>query len=499
LKRNTIIEMKRADTKTLVIAGRNLELPATMNIRMAGREDLCSLELHRLFRVLPGKRIVALARCEGRDLVVKLFFAKGRWQHHVERELRGIQALQAADIPTPELIATGSSDDGACGVVLMQYLQGSESIGACWSRSDRGAALALLHHVVALVARCHDRGLVQKDIHLDNFLLQGEQLYLLDAAALEQYSGERESVDSVTSLRNLALLLAQFPAGNDVHADALYEHYRTLRSQLDIGSDLELFTALIRKKRIERLTFLRGKLYRETSANACLQTWSRFAVYQRDMESQELQQILCEPETLMTRGNVIKAGNSSTVVKLKINGRVCVLKRYNLKNHWHRVRRLLRPSRAWVCWGNAHMLEMLGVETARPLLMLERRFGPLRKEAYFLSMHAAGDDALQFLGTVPVDSPALDRVLGWFQELFILMQRYQIVHGDMKASNFLVGGTGLIVLDLDGMHQEFDPRRFAVAHGKDLQRFAKNWQSNTALTAKVQAMLGQVLAEFDVT
>lgn len=491
--------MQRLNTQTLINKGRNIDFPATMDIRVKENSDICSLELRQLFRVLPGKRLVALACYEGRDVVAKLFFAKGRWQHHVERELNGIQALQVADIPTPDIITTAISSDGASGIVLMQYLHGSESVGACWARSDSKAALELLHHVVELVAHCHDRGLVQNDIHLDNFLLQGGQLYLLDAAALERHNVQGEGVDSVTSLRNLALLLAQFPVRNDVHACAVYERYRTLRPQLDLGSDLDLFTALMQKMRTARLGLLRGKLYRETSANVCTQNWSRFAVYQRDMESPELQRFLADPDAFVTQGRVLKGGNSCTVVQLEINGRSCVLKRYNIKNPWHRIRRLMRPSRAWLCWGNAHMLEMLGVETPHPLLMLERRFGHLHKEAYFISTLAAGKDALQFFDKTPIESEEIDTVLKWFKELFIVMQRNQIVHGDTKASNFLVSATGIVVLDLDGMYQEFDQRRFAVAHRKDLQRFARNWQTNTALSVKVQAMLGQVLAEFDIT
>jgi hypothetical protein len=53
------------------------------------------------------------------------------------------------------------------------------------------------------------------------------------------------------------------------------------------------------------------------------------------------------------------------------------------------------------------------------------------------------------------------------------------------------------VLDLDGMYQESDTRRFARAREKDLQRFAKNWKDDPARAQKVQTMLVQLQDESD--
>ena len=77
------------------------------------------------------------------------------------------------------------------------------------------------------------------------------------------------------------------------------------------------------------------------------------------------------------------------------------------------------------------------------------------------------------------------------------MRDYGIVHGDMKATNFLVTDQGLTVLDLDGMFQESDQRRFAKAFGKDLQRFAKNWENDPEREQQVLTMLAQLQDESD--
>lgn len=491
--------MQAINTSTLLLGGRRLEFPASVELRLDNSvgEGTQTLELVELFRVLPKKRVVALARWQGSLVVAKLFFARGRWEQHLQREIQGVNALDSAGIKTAELLGSGTLVDGRCGFLLLRYIEGGESLGQHWDRAATQERVALLQRVVSLIADCHERGLLQNDIHLDNFLLKDGTVYLLDAGDLERYPHNPDGVDGVNSLRNLALFLAQFPVSNDSFAAGLYEYYRQQRPSADLSEDIAVFAALLRKKRALRLKLVLKKLYRETSANAYRRDWNHYIVYERSLESAQLQDFLRAPDAYIERGKIIKAGRSATVAIVEIDAKQYVLKRYNIKSLWHRIRRQFRPSRAWVCWRNAHMLEMLGVTTAKPLLMMEWRFGSLRREAYFLCEYLPGEDALHLLKKEPINSPAWSRALNQFKALFATMRDYSIVHGDMKATNFLVTEKGLAVLDLDGMYQEFDTGHFAKARAKDLQRFAKNWEDEPAQAQMVQTMLTQLQEESD--
>ena len=491
--------MQTLDTRTLISSGRALlpteAAPAVLRWQDADGEAQ-SLELLKVFRVLPEKRVVALARWRGQRVLAKLFFARMRWPQHLQRESDGVQAIVAAGVATPAVLASGTSVDGGTGVLLLQYIENSETVGQHWERAADAEREILLRKVVTLIAECHRRGLLQKDIHLDNFLLANEQLqdevlYLLDAAAVSVDTGEPRGVDGVRSLQNLALLFAQFPVHNDAQVPALYQLYCSLRPQTELSSDPCMFSALLQQNRLARLRVVLDKLYRETSANVCIQKRDRFVVYRRALESPQLQEFLKMPDEFITRGQLLKNGNSSTVALVQIAGRHYVLKRYNIKNFWHGLRRALRPSRAWVSWRNAHMLEMLGVATPQPLLMMERRFGALRREAYFLSEFVPGEDVLRYLAKEPINSAAWERVLTQFSQLFQVMRDYHIVHGDMKASNFISTTAALIVLDLDAMCIEPDKERFRKAFGRDLQRFIANWQDKPEYAARVLSLVEQ--------
>lgn len=486
--------MQILDTRTLISSGRALMStdaePAVLPWLDAGGEAQ-SLELLKVFRILPEKRVVALARWRGQRVLAKLFFARLRWPQHLQREIDGIRAIVAAGIATPALLETGKSVDGGTGVLLLQYIENSETVGQRWELAPPTEREILLRKVVTLIADCHGRGLLQKDIHLDNFLLSAEVLYLLDAAAVSVHTGEPHGVDGVRSLQNLALLFAQFPVHNDAQVPALYELYRRLRPHTALSPDLCVFSALLQQNRLARLRVVLDKLYRDTSAHVCIQKRDRFVVYRRALESPQLQEFLRAPDDFIARGRLLKNGNSSTVALVQIAGRDYVLKRYNIKSFWHGLRRALRPSRAWVSWRNAHMLEMLGVATPQPLLMMERRCGALRREAYFLSEFVAGEDVLRYLAKEPINSAAWERVLAQFGQLFQVMRDYHIVHGDMKATNFISTADALIVLDLDAMHKAPDKERFRNAFGKDLQRFIANWQDKPECAARVLRLVEQ--------
>ncbi len=497
--------MKNDTAQEILLQARYaLALPMRLQIQVG--EDIAqtiqTLDLLQVFRILPGKRVVALAVWKGQTVVAKLFFCPSRWREHLRRELKGIHAMQEAGVATPPVVEQGYLPQHATerksfgAVLLLHYLENGQSVGECWEQSQTALERhVLINSVLTKIAKCHHLGLIQYDIHLDNFMVQGEKIYVLDSADIHA-RGSAERVSDAECLQNLALFFAQFPVCNDEHLHAFFEHYIGSRKSLndDVALSFEEFPTLVRQARVQRWHAYARKLFRETSANHCEQSWRRFLIYNRRIESAQLHAFIDNPNQCIDQGRVIKAGNSATVAVVNIDGTEYIVKRHNIKNFWHGLSRLLLPSRAWKNWRNAHMLQMLGLGTATPFLMMERRIGPLRREAYFVAESVTGQDVLQFLEKEPINGSFWQNALQQFRTLFQVMEQYRIIHGDMKASNFISTPQQLVVLDLDAMRMESNEAKFLRGFKRDLRRFQENWSNH----ADVAEPVAQLVAEFTI-
>ena len=163
---------------------------------------------------------------------------------------------------------------------------------------------------------------------------------------------------------------------------------------------------------------------------------------------------------------MLKAGNSATVVRVRVGDAAYVVKRYNVKSFTHGLRRALRPRpRYRVAWLSGHRLRRLGVATPRPVALLEFRRG-LANVAYLV---------MEDLGT-PRDLREAIAGNGYSSRigrdvalLFRALGDAQLVHGDTKASNFLVRDEGVYLIDLDAVKPGIQAR------SRDVARFLANW------------------------
>ncbi len=467
----------------LIAMGRHIPTPFSFSVET--EQGAVELKIDSLLRVVPGKRLVALSTWQNRTVIVKIFISSNRWKRGMLKDIAGINRLNQARIPNPDLLLQTTTSDKKAGVLIIEYLRQGASLATLFDEATSIDDKAeILEMGVKVVADCHQAGLWQNDSHLDNFMLSAGIVYVLDGADIKS---KGSVLDSDTRLKNFAMFLAQFPVAQDKHWRDLFDQYSKQAPGLS-ADDAVRFNKRIIKARRKRLNAFERKLTRSTTANRCEQGSNFFYIYDRSIHSAELDCFIADPDSFIDEKQLLKDGNSSTVALIKINERNYVLKRYNIKSFWHGISRAFRPSRAHHSWRNASVLEMLGVATAHPFLFLEERvFWLFRKRAYFLCEFIEGHD----LGTAWKKQElenSENEIVALFRDLFKIMADYRISHGDMKATNFLLQDKELYVLDLDAMVRNRSKEKFTEKFSKDLERFRKNWVG-TSMEPEVETLL----------
>jgi len=184
---------------------------------------------------------------------------------------------------------------------------------------------------------------------------------------------------------------------------------------------------------------------------------------------------LTDPDALIDTNRLLKDGNTATVALVEVDCQRLVVKRYNIKNTWHAFRRCPRPSRAWNSWRNAHRLALLGIPTPKPIALLEKRWGPFRFKAYFITEYVDGINVYHLLHSESKKEIKHEDLVEQFGNLLQKLANALISHGDFKATNFIFSGGELIVTDLDAMYEHRFATQFHRKFKKDCQRLMKNW------------------------
>lgn len=473
-------------------------MTSAFSLRSQGRQPPLPLslalpqgELHieQWLRILPRKRLVGRGLLNGQPVLVKLFIAQAAARHW-QRESDGLRALRDAGLPTPALHAEGQLP-GDLYYLVTEFLQDARTLEQLWQQlPDRSPgqpqAMALLGAALRSLAALHRQGLVQHDLHLGNFLQQGEQLYLIDGDAISAVS-PGQPLPAAQAEDNLALLFAQLQPHWDELSELLLIDYLQVNAERALNPDR--LQQHIARARQHRLRDWLDKALRDCSAFAVERNWWRFCSVQRSQRD-ALAPLLQNPDSAFSSNPLLKDGGSSSVTRVEQGSHSLVVKRYNIKGLGHWLRRCLRPSRAWHSWLAAQRLQFLGIATPAPLAMIESRFGPLRRRAWLVTEYCQGQNLLELFGEDGQSLPTTEQQ----QALLQLMQQLaaaQISHGDFKASNLLWHNGQVWLIDLDAMQTHKTRTSWQPAWQTDRQRLIRNWPENTPLHTWLKTHLPQ--------
>lgn len=469
-------------------------LPVPFQLRLTDNKEL--LQCEEIIRIIPRKRLVVFGTWGNKPVVAKLFYGRGRVKHH-QRDALGIELLMKANVPTPQLLYQGSAQQQPIRILLFERILLSMNLYEIWqTKMSIAELLPLMRAVILELATQHVLGILQRDLHLKNFLVTQKKIYTLDG---DKISTSDEPLNKKTSLENLSVFFAQLGVGTDDLRQQLYQYYAEARGWIVTTADLNMLHKGVARINQYRWQCYQEKIFRNCTAFVTLRTTCKFAVYDRAYQSSEFLNLLQNPDQAFTAQNpLLKAGRSSSVVKIKINNHILVIKRYNIKNAWHGLRRCLRPTRAINGWQLAQRLQLLGVSTAKPVACIEQRFLGLRGKSYFIMEYVEGPHLGKYFSIPQIEDEQHEVIAERVVNLFKNLSELHITHGDLKMTNILIAASPPaakeeqpVLIDLDGMQEHRSLFYFKRAFKNEMQRFMENWKNYPAVYSLFEKLLAQ--------
>jgi tRNA A-37 threonylcarbamoyl transferase component Bud32 len=425
-----------------------------------------SLTCTALLRAIPGRREVYDALWDGRGVIVKVFSHKISAKRHLKREWRGLSLLQRRGLSSPAPLFYGRTEDGQWAVVVEKIANMSTVLDVLGETTDEAKKLRLLALVCKELAKQHNKGVLQKDLHLGNFLLGDDKVFAIDLGQMRFFSrqiGRKESISQ------LASLMGYLSVGDTKSIAELCEAYAQGRGWCFGRSDEALLQKQLSAHRKKGVNKGLKKCLRTSKRHLRIKSRRYVAVFERCFcRGAEPLDFVEQIDALMDEGRILKNGNTCYVSGITWNGREVVVKRYNHKGFIHSLRHTIKGTRARRGWLNGHRLGMLNIATPKPLAYIERRRGLLIWESYLITEYVEGQKLYDFLRDSNVTEEERLKVTEQIKELLERLGKHRITHGDLKHSNILITDTGPVLIDLDAIKFHWWRWLFEIKRNKDL-------------------------------
>ncbi|MBC8394391.1 MAG: hypothetical protein H8E17_17715 [Deltaproteobacteria bacterium] len=399
-----------------------------------------------ILRRIGGRRTVYEGQCHSRPAIIKCFTSAFNGKRHFTKEVNGFRALKSRGLQTADILAMGKNNNGHH-VLVLEKIQHAADIFSLVESAKHTSQI--FEAVFRYLGKMHAAGVTQRDLHLGNFLWDGQSVYALDPAEM---SFSKNPLDSNGSFKQLGCLFASLPESYWDTKRTLLETYFQMRQwNLDdpaIGA-IELLTY---KKRLRRVSRILRKSLRSSKRYIRKKQGRYSGVFLRDIfADQNILSFMQDVDEQMEAGKILKRGNTCFVSKINIGNQDIVVKRYNHKGLWHSLRHTLKGSRAKKCWLFGHRLSEAGIACAKPLAFIEQRKNGLIWQSYILNEFVNGPELHEVMNGDNDTNQQKEDILSKSKKLLENLTNARMTHGDMKPANLLACNGEPVLIDLDSM------------------------------------------------
>jgi len=195
-------------------------------------------------------------------------------------------------------------------------------------------------------------------------------------------------------------------------------------------------------------------------------------------------------------GTVIHKHGSRSVVGRHVltDGTPVVLKYYYPKNAVKRLSQSVLGSRCERSWLAALALCRLGLPVPPAMYVAEKRLlgGLWLDRALLATSEAPGITLTSWVHAHEADETRLGLMAARLRDLFSLMARHRVAHGDLKATNLIIDNDDSVrLVDLDAVTLLPTRARWNAARKRDRRIFLGNWKPGSPAKAAFSSVFDE--------
>ena len=395
-------------------------------------------------REVPQKKTIYDGSLNKSNAIIKIFINKQDFL----KELKGVLLLMSASVKTPRILFQGKQKENW--IIAYEKIENAQSVFEFLnSEKNEIKKNKVIANVILINKDMAQKNLIQKDNYLKNYLInKNGVIYVIDGEQIKKIN----YFNYLIKWKYLALLI----------------------SKLDINQFNFIVKKFNYKNNIFFQYFYHFSKYKEIIKfkKKCLRNSTDFETYFMDN-----QKIIKKRESFFNESilktidkqNIIKDGNTCTVFQYKD----FVIKRYNIKNFWHFLRLQFTKSRAINSWQASNIFNLLGIATAEPVCVIQKRKAFFVTESFFVTRLINGENITEYMKNYYRENKIPSKILHEKLQLLLSQLKFhKIFHGDLKFSNLLFDKTlnELYVIDLDSVKFFRMNKLFNFYHRKDVQR-----------------------------
>ena len=424
----------------------------------------------QVFRVIPGRRIVCVGKLGRNRVLVKLYFHPRRAKIHWRRSDTGCQVFVDRSLTAPKILFSGYLPQHELYAMVFEYIENAVRFDTALANTpNEGQRQQLFDQVMACLARHHEQGIIQNDLHMGNLLLQGNAIYSVDGDQVHSYL---HPVGKRPSLANLAVFLSYCSPIHDAVIARHYRAYCSVRGWHVASRDTRKLIGIVKRVRKRHLASYMKKVFRSRDPFIVRKTHDYFSVRDRKAWDDEFTAVCNNPRAFVSECNGLHPDNDHSC-QLSINGQpitlysACVSENRLLRRHGIISRR----------WQNALRLNLLGIHTPRPIALIEKRESSGIWYAFLIVRSCEGILAQDFFASNSVPHYDKDVAAKRIAKAFLAMKQTGISVRSVRSTNVLISNLEPIFLDVTQLNQAIFPNRFGVL--KAVREFLQEWPNDS--------------------